>query len=340
MRQPPPNDLAENALPPKKKSQVRFALRLLLVAACAAAIVYVAHQKRKDLAVLLNIRPWIMAALGGLFATYYALESVRYQIVLSRVAQVRIALGEWFRLFVLAQWLNIFFPQLGTVYRGVQLRKLHGVSYTGYISSYAAFAWVDICLNMLITLAALAATRSPLRIANLPAWGFMLALLGSVVIVPLALSAFLSLLPASRHRHLAWAHTKSRQVVVAMRQSVTDAGYLARIALLGVVTFGIMTAAFGVCFLGLGLPVSLPGLTLFYALYKLSTYVVVTPGNIGLLELLCAALGEQIHVGAVAGLLACGMVRVSGYAVLAALAMGMGGLRLIRQRNEIPREEG
>ncbi|MCY2926442.1 MAG: lysylphosphatidylglycerol synthase domain-containing protein, partial [Planctomycetota bacterium] len=127
--------------------------------------------------------------------------------------------------------------------------------------------------------------------------------------------------------------------VGGLNRSALDVRYLARIASLGVVAFAITTVMFGACFMGLGVPVSLPALALFCALYKLSTYVVITPGNLGVLELGCAVLGEQVHVGPGAGLLACGMVRVAGYAVLALLAVGMGGLRLIRHRSEIRPDE-
>ncbi|MCY2931827.1 MAG: lysylphosphatidylglycerol synthase transmembrane domain-containing protein [Planctomycetota bacterium] len=325
-------------MPPQVKSSLRSAFRLVLLAACAGGVVYVFHRNRDDLKLLLHVGPWIAVALAGLFIAQYLLQGLRYQFVLTKVADARIAFAEWFRLFVLSQWLNIFFPQLGNVYRGVQLKKFHGVSYTGYVSSYVAFAWLDTGINLLVTLAVLAAAPTPLRVAGLPAWGFVTALLAGTLLVPPVLWAFLSL-PVARNRHLAWLHAKSRQVVGGLRQSVTGAGYLAATVALGAAVFAITTLTFGVCFLGLGVPVSLPALALFCALYKLSTYVIITPGNLGLLELACAVLGEQVHVGMGPGLLACGMVRVAGYAVLAVLAVAMGGLRLLRRRCDIRPEE-
>ncbi|MCY2926443.1 MAG: hypothetical protein NT031_13580, partial [Planctomycetota bacterium] len=182
------------------KSPLRAAFRLTMLALCAAGIVYLFHRHRNDLTKLLNVGPGIMAALGGLFVVYYALQSVRYHVVLVKVAGARIAFGEWFRLFVLAQWLNAFFPQLGNVYRGVQLKKCHGVSYTGYISSYVAFAWVDTCINLSVTLAVLAAGRAGLTIAGLPAWSFVLAMLIGAALVPPALSVFLRVRVSSQGR--------------------------------------------------------------------------------------------------------------------------------------------
>ena len=315
MRQSAPDDSAENALPPKIVSPLRLAFRVLLLVACAGGIVYLFQRNPEALTKLLNVGPWIMAALGGLFVVEYPLQSVRYHVVLTKVAGVRIAFGEWFRLFVLGQWLNVFFPQLGNVYRGVQLKKFHGVCYTGYISSYVAFAWVDTCINLAVTLAVLVAGGAGLTIAGMPAWGFVLTLLTAAILVPAAMSAFLRL-PIARSRRLAWAHAKASQVAGGLRQSAVDVRYLARIASLGVVAFAITTVMFGACFMGMGVPVSLPALAMFCALYKLSNYVIITPGNLGVLELGCAVLGEQLHVGMAAGLLACGMVRVAGYSAL------------------------
>lgn len=324
-------------MPLAKSSSVRSWLRLALLALCVAGIVYIFRQNRQDLKLLLNVGPWNVAALAGLFVSFYALLTVRYRVVFDKIVGVQIGFWEWFRLMVLGIWLNVFFPQLGNVYRGVQLKKLHGVAFTGYISSYVALAWLDTCVNLLVTLVVLLAARAEMTIVGMPAWAFVLALLGGASLVPVVLTVFLRL-PGAPNRRLAWMHAKASQVVDGMRQIAGDLPFLARVSALGVVVFAITTVMFGVCFLGLGVPVSLPALAMFCALYKLSTYVIITPGNLGLLELGCAVLGDQTKIGSGAGLLACGMLRVAGYMVLAVLATGMGGLGLIRERNEIRRQ--
>jgi hypothetical protein len=73
---------------------------------------------------------------------------------------------------------------------------------------------------------------------------------------------------------------------------------------------------------------------MFCSLYKLSTYVSITPGNLGLQELACGILGAQVQTGGMApGILASVMVRAVSYPVLAVLAISMGGIGLLRGRS-------
>jgi hypothetical protein len=69
---------------------------------------------------------------------------------------------------------------------------------------------------------------------------------------------------------------------------------------------------------------------LFFVLSQLSTYVQITPGNLGVFELGFGALGSQLGIGLVGGLLVAALIRVTGYIALLIAGLALGGIKAAR----------
>lgn len=70
----------------------------------------------------------------------------------------------------------------------------------------------------------------------------------------------------------------------------------------------------------MGIEPNVPDLALFLALYKLSTLVVLTPGNLGIREMAFGFLSQALGIGMAEGILASAML----YAVHSSLVIPLG----------------
>lgn len=320
-----------DARPPR--SPLQRALRWSVSLACLAYIGWYFYSHRQDLRLIANVTLPVAIMLLGLCMVYNLVNSCRYQIILQKVSSAKIPFFPWFKLFILALWLNVFFPQLGNLYRGVQLKKLHGVSYTHYISSYASFAWMDTCLNLTLAIVLAMAFGGSLPRRN-EVVGVLALILLAAIAAPILLAWGLGKFHF-RGRTLNWMHTRAQEAVDASAQAMRDWRYLFKILVTSLIVFALISVIFYFCFLSLGVHAGLAPLGMFCSLYKFSTYLSITPGNLGLQEVACGVLGEQVQTGGMAvGILASAMLRVFSYLLLAILAICLGGIDLIRKRRQ------
>ncbi len=308
---------------------LRRLLSWLAVALSGAYIAYFFSANGDDLRLLLSIRPEHVVALILLQVLYLLLHGYRYRIVLEQCSDRSIAYWPWFRLFVLGRFLNTVLPQSGNLYRGLLLKDVWGVTYTRYVTAFFSFAWMGNCLNLLIALAMVALVDPGLRVGVVPAGLLVASLLLALAGLPVLLDRF-SRGVRIRARYVSWIHDKVSEVLRVSVGNLRDARYLRRMLGFGLLAFAAACTIFGACFHGLGISVGFAEMALFYVILQISTHVHVTPGNLGVQELGFGILGEQMGIGMGEGMLVSALLRVSGYLALFALAVPMGGVRLLR----------
>ena len=109
-----------------------------------------------------------------------------------------------------------------------------------------------------------------------------------------------------------------------------------RFLVVGLIGLGIALFMFGLAFEALDIDVSVSTVVVFFVLLQLSTYVNITPGNLGLLELGFGALGAQLGIGLVGGLLVAALIRISGYSALVLAGVSVGGIEALRRSRAAP----
>jgi uncharacterized membrane protein YbhN (UPF0104 family) len=238
-----------------------------------------------------------------------------------------------FKIFILGRFLNTVFPQMGNVYRSVRLKQDHNISYTRYISSLGSFAWMDSLMNLTTVTVLILALSPNLQIGLFKAWKILFVLTLAVAAVPALTKGLLGTMQFKNPR-LAWIHSKLSEVLMVSMKNLKDTVYLFKIALLGAATLICAGALFYICFLIFNISLSLSVLALFYALLKFSTYVNVTPGNLGVQELAYGFLSEQLGIGMAQGVLASAFMRVAGSCVILVLGSFFGGIDLLRHRKD------
>ena len=198
---------------------------------------------------------------------------------------------------------------------------------------------MDTCLNLFYSVLIVIVVKSELHIANVRILNILVLLTVVIAIIPLLL-AFAFRFPKFQNRRLSWLHEKLSEMLTVSVISITDPVYMLKIVLTGIIVFINTVAIFYLCFLSLDIPANLPALALFYILLKLSTQIIITPGNLGVRELAYGILSEQTHIGMAEGIIISVIIRILGSGVIIVMGTLYGGIDLLRRRGDYSKVEG
>lgn len=321
------------ARPTKKIKTLKKILRLIIVAICAAYLVGFFIQKREALSIAFKLDYRLILAIIGLQLLYYLLQSYRFQIVVEKCSDRKLPFFPWLKLFVLGRFLNTIFSQTGNVYRSVRLKTDYGISYTKYIGAFASIAWLDTCMNLGIAVVVIAIANPGFQIGKFTAWKILTVLSAVFIVVPI-LSEILLRKMNFKNNYLTWVRSKLSEVLTVSVRNLRDPIFLLKFFAIGMVIFVRTCILFHLYFRVFDIYVSLPALAVFYALFKLSFFIVLTPGNLGIQEVAWGFLSEQMGFGMAEGVLVSAFIRAIGTAVICTLGLVFGGADLIKHRKE------
>ncbi len=310
------------------------AARWGLMAVCLSYLAWFFMRNRDTLEVAFSLRPGLLAGILLLQLVYYGLQGWRFRIVMEKCSGVRLPMWPWLRLFILGRFLNIMLSQAGNVYRSVRLKRDFGVSYTRYIGGFASMLWLDTCMNLLVAVAVILLFEPGFRIGTVRAWSAIAVLAVMVIVAPLAAERLLRGLHFRRAR-LDWVHGRLSEVLRITVANLHDPVYLLKIFGLGLLVFARTVWLFDLYFRAFGVEVPLPALAVFYTLFKLSFFVMLTPGNLGVQEIAWGFLSEQMGLGMARGVLMSAFIRVVGLVVIGVLGLACGGWDLLRRRDQL-----
>ncbi len=251
-----------------------------------------------------------MASLVAVLAAFVIVNSLRMFIVVGPFSGRPIPLVQWIRTFVYGQFLNMFVLQLGNVYRAVTLKSRWGLSHTHYAGTWLFFAWLDTILNCLIAIAALLVSGSDLRLWNVPAWLVVIAFLAIWVGLPVIAVRWLR-----RHEPRVGILQKIRTRLLVVADAYSRLLVSARVwiafVLSGIVSFSLMVAAFHLSFLAVDTNVSPVDLAVLQVFSKLSFLLIITPGNLGIREVMMAVVCQGMGISVALAMLASLIMRLA-----------------------------
>jgi uncharacterized membrane protein YbhN (UPF0104 family) len=307
----------------------RPVLSWFLLVGSVALVTWLFYERQDELGVLWRIRPTTVAALFGLQGLYLVVQAGRYRAVLEKCSGRRIEFPSWLYLFIIGRFLNLFVPQAGNLYRGFELRRRFDVTVTSYLTALFSAAWISAIVNFAIGTVVVLVTRPDLQLAGVPV-GLLLGVAAAVTAaVPVAGTRALGRLDASVTQ-FAWLRGRFISLLQVTVGSIHDPRYLVRIVGWSVTAFAQAGFMYWVCFSAIGVDIGIPEVVAFYAILQVTTFVMITPGNLGVQELAFGALGAGIGAGVVEGVLVSALLRMTGIAAVVALAIPLGGLRLLK----------
>ena len=259
-----------------------------------------------------------VAVIMGLQLLYLVPESYRQQIVVESVSGTRLSPYGWFRIFIVGRFLNSLIPQLGTVYRAVRLKRDFAISYTDFGGALAAFLLLSLLLNLLVAAALLASGE--LQIGVVPAWVAPLLAAGGVVAAAV-IAHFFSGRSSSRTSQLL---ATLQAVVDSAISAATDRRLLVRFVITWLATLVVVVALYGAVFSVVGVEPGFGQIVALYALVQVSSFVVITPGNLGVQELGFAGLAVVLSIPGAEAVLAAALIRATGWVAIAVPSVAVG----------------
>lgn len=312
---------------------LKKALRFLLLFASTGYIIYFFFKNKSTIDVAFSIDSNILISIILLQLLFIALQSWQFLIVIKKCTGTALPYFAWMRIFVLGRFLNLVFSQAGNIYRGIQLKQKYGIAYTRYISVFASITWIDTCINLLFAIAVILITDLSLQIGQFVAWKTLTILLILCILGPILLEVIFNIIPTDKGK-TTLIHTKLIEVLHATVANIYDLKFLLKIFTLSFLLFIRTVIAFHLYFAIFNIPVSLTVLAIFNALFKLCIFVVLTPGNIGVQEVVWGHLSKQVSIGMGQGILIAGFIRVVSSAVLIITGIAFGGISLLKNRGE------
>lgn len=268
---------------------------------------------------LKEFRLWHIVVLCAMYLAYLVVSSCRSLIIVRTLTDLHISFWEWYRLFIVSRMGNMLLSQAGNIYRAGVLKGRYRLSYTNYVNFYLFFAWVDTILNFALVIVLILLLRPTLTIVGINGMALVGSVMTAILVGPIFAEKILNALHP-RSDVLTKVFDKLHGMVVTMVSQGTNVGLMVRIIILGLAGFAIGVLLLGITFRGMGIQPSLTDLALFLALYKLSTYIVLTPGNIGIREIAFGFLSETLGIGMAEGIMASAIL----YAVHSVLIFPLG----------------
>ena len=304
------------------------------------SIIFVVWSLAKDKDILLQakeIAPHQIFLIIAILIVYFVLHAQRFVLLIEQHCRCRIPLLDWMRMLVVVRFMNNLVPQMGSVHRGIALKRDFGVSYTDYIAANLFFIWTDTLLNFLIAFALFYLGSSPLELFGFPAGALLgLAALG------ILLAPFIGQLLLKSHHQPSKLVRKLAEVADELTRGLREPRYMAATTVIAVLSFLLMTHVFRILLGAIGAEVDLATLAVFYALYRLTFHINVTPGNIGIREIAYGLLCAQAHIGMSKGLLISAELRVLSIIVLITIGISVAGRELVaawrtsREKRSLP----
>jgi uncharacterized membrane protein YbhN (UPF0104 family) len=273
--------------------------------------------------------PLTLLPMCALVVLNQGLMSLRFAQVLNHMGAPRLGFGAWFRLTSAGQMLNLFVPQLGNVYRGVALKRDYGISYLTWATGLVSFVWLDMVGGVLIAMLAIGLLEPRLRFAGVSAELLLALGLATIFFGPIAVAFAFERLP-SRSGFVGRLQGRLTRLLSTASAAARSPGLMLRFFSLNVVVTIGQTATLWLAFHSVAAVMPLSSLLLFQILVKLTSQVVITPGNLGITELAFGALAHGSARTVEQGLVVSLLLRAVGSAMVVLLGVLSGGLAALR----------
>jgi len=285
-------------------------------------IVWLALRDETTIEALRGISFLQVVILLLLQAIYLIVESRRLEIVLEDASGVKIPSLPMLSLFSVGRVLNLLVPQAGNVYRGIRLNRSYGIAASAYAGALGAFVWLTAVLSLITSGVVLGMTQRNLTVLSVPLWTAMIATGILIAVVPVGLYLLTSSM--IRKERAGSIVGKATSIVVAASDAVSNPMLILRFTTTWLMTLLVIGPMYIWTFSILDVSVGLGVAIALYGLVQIASFVVITPGNIGIQDLGFVGLAVLLGVPAGPAAAAAALIRASGIITTIGTAMVTG----------------
>jgi uncharacterized membrane protein YbhN (UPF0104 family) len=306
---------------PARQSRSKVVAIVVVQAVCVAFVAHTLWNNRSELGQMPRVGVVEVLLLLALNGIGHVQRTVEFTYMLRKLG-VRERFADGFLLTGAGFLLNHLPFNAGFVMRAVVLRRDHDLPYSSYVSLTMVNAVVNLGVGALLGLigVSLGARTSPVS-------PLVSASLAAVVVS----SVLLLYLPASRlpggNSFVLRQLRKLAEGVAMIRGNGAAVGVMAILATSKVLS---LSLRFAICFALLGQSMPLIGVVLVAIVQNLMAIVNVTPGNLGLREIVVSIMAAQLGTSQTIGLAAASVDRV--FSLAYAVIVGLPGLQSLRNR--------
>jgi len=278
----------------------------------------------KDFSFISTIRWTILVPVVLLTLVSYLLETFRYFLVV-REMETSVPFEDVFRHLIVARFLNKLVPQSGIVYRAHAFKKENAVSYSRFIASFTAFVWLDLVLTIIISTAIVALYQPNLSVQDYPLLPLLLAFSFLLLFI-----TFLSRRIPTRMGSEIEANSNMSHSPKALYRLIGQIGFTFELArkpwlllsggLIIIANISVSVWRMFFLFQMIGVDAKISELALFVGLNRVSNVLVVTPGNLGIVEGSYGILSGAIGLGVAQGVTVALTLRVAAFIILGCLS--------------------
>lgn len=318
--------------------QYRTALQWGLAVLCVFGVGWYFYRHRQDLELFLSLRPSTILVLLVLFTVHLWLYSLQFYFVLRQCAGRQFPFLIFFKTIILGRFLSSIAPQAGAIYRAVYLKRTFDISYTRYLSGFFCFLWIDAAMNILLSAGVFAWYEPGFRIGSISVW-WILAAMAAGWFLPIFFEMLFGRI-SFQIRWLAWLHSRVSELLHAAVLSLSNRRMLGVVMAVNTVNFINNILIFYLCLSVTAQRITVPVTAVFFILLKLSSYIILTPGNLGIRELAYGFLSQQLGLTAGAGIVLSVFYRLFGMITVSLFGIYFGGLKLLGQNKRADNPKG
>ena len=307
-------------------------LKIVLLVVFVVITVFVLWKNIQEIPPIESFNFYGFIGCSVFYFLYLLVASYRYLLILRALKFENARFFTWFKIYIIGRFISKFIPQGGNVYRGMILKSNHQFSYSNYASSLILFYWLDAILGFVVGLIVILLTDPDLALGSLK----MSYLIGLLVVLTIIIPFGIMLYFSKRGIDLKLPgkfKNVSIDIIVSTFKSI-KLPMIIKTSLLGLLSIFITTLTFYSSFYILGIDVGIAKTMIYVILLRLSMSFTITPGNLGIQELVLGLLTKLTGIGTGIGIIIAIIIRITTYFVLCVLSIGFS-LKSINNKEKV-----
>lgn len=294
------------------------------------------YHNREGLALFTSMPTGVAFVLLALFTLHLFLYTYQFYLVLRQCSAKAFPFWAFFKTIILGRFLSSIAPQAGGVFRAIYLKTKFDVPYTHYISGFFAFLWIDAAMNICLSAGVIGYFDPTFAIGSISAW-WILAAMTACWLLPIGLELIFRQICPKQGLWLT-LHARLSELLTIAVGSIKHRKMLMMVAAANLLNFVNNIVILQLCLSDTTQAVSVPILAMFFILLKLTSYLIITPGNLGVREIAYAFLGSQLHLDPGRAMALSILYRIFGMMITTAFGVYFGGIKLLRSPKAVKTE--
>ncbi len=304
---------------------IKRVLQLIMQVAVLGYIVYYIFSRRGELARLWNVNLIDAVVVLALIFVGDIIRSYQLCYIVSKLDS-EITITESFLITTASTLLNYLPMNAGTIAKARMLKKHRSLKYAHFVSVMGATILITIFSGGVLGLTSIIISRLSLETNNIILVGFFVL----SIIVPIALLYIPASLISDKP---GWVRTAMKDLVLGLEQIRKNGKGLLVLFLLATTLLLIAALRLWICFEALNTPVTIFGCIMFAVVSNLLLIINITPGSLGLREVLIGAIAQFTGLSFERGLFAASLDRV--FSLVFAILVGLPSLVVLKIKKMI-----